>query len=292
MSGWSHSVLRKRPHRQVVVTGPAEAAQVRAPADHFNQEARAELRLGGEDRRRRRIDRVGRLQRGLLDDRRRAGAVLRHERLDRAVVLVADVVERRDVEASLGGQPAQQIFAIRCGLVRGQQRRDERFAFPGGDDVGKQRQRLRVHERHRAADHHERMTGVPVRSARGQSRQPQQRQHIRVVPLERHREREDVEVGNRRLRLERQQRGAVGQLRGQLALRRQEHALADDVLLRVEQLVHRLEAEVRHRDEVGVRERERHPQPPAVRLADVANLFRQDVERALTLLPVVHEDNC
>ena len=49
---------------------------------------------------------------------------------------------------------------------------------------------------------------------------------------------------------------------GELLLRRQEHALADDVVLGVEQAVDRLEAEVGHADPVGVRE------TPARRAAD------------------------
>ena len=70
------AVGRKRPHRQVVVAGPAEAAQVRAAADHLDQEPRAELGVGREDRRRRRIEAIGALHRRLLHDRRRAGARL------------------------------------------------------------------------------------------------------------------------------------------------------------------------------------------------------------------------
>ena len=56
---------------------------------------------------------------------------------------------------------------------------------------------------------------------------------VDVVPFERDREREDVEVADRRLRLERQRaaRSAREQL-GELLLRRQEHPLADDVVLR------------------------------------------------------------
>ena len=84
--------------------------------------------------------------------------------------------------------------------------------------------------------------------------EPQQRQHVDVVPLEGHRERDDVEVADRRLRFERQQRRLRRRQLGQLLLRRQEEPLADDVVLGVEQAVDRLEAEVRHPDPVGVRE--------------------------------------
>ena len=46
--------------RQVVVPRPAEAAQVRAAAHHFDEEPRSELGVGREDRRRRRIEAVDR----------------------------------------------------------------------------------------------------------------------------------------------------------------------------------------------------------------------------------------
>ena len=71
ISGWSHERDRHQPgavgvgsrrfrpasrmrsagngaHRQIVVAGPAEAAQVRAAAHHLDQEARAELGVGRE----------------------------------------------------------------------------------------------------------------------------------------------------------------------------------------------------------------------------------------------------
>ena len=53
----------------------------------------------------------------------------------------------------------------------------------------------------------------------------------------------------------------------------------------VEERIHRLEPEVGHPDEVGVRERERHAQPAAVRLAYVADLLRQEVAGAFALRP-------
>src|SRR5687768_10063655 len=68
-----------------------------------------------------------------------------------------------------------------------------------------------------------------------------------------------------------------------------ERPLAHDVVFRVEQLVDRLEAEVGHPDEVGVRKHQRHPQLAAVRLADVADLLRQEFQGAFALLPVLHQ---
>ena len=73
MSGWSQNAIdtgrsplriglgglgqfqnplrRERAHRQVVVSRPAEAAQVGAAAHDFDEEAGAELGVGREDRR-------------------------------------------------------------------------------------------------------------------------------------------------------------------------------------------------------------------------------------------------
>ncbi len=99
----------------------------------------------------------------------------------------------------------------------------------------------------------------------------QQRQNIRVVPLERDREGHDVELTHRRLRLERHDLRARGEHALQLFSRRQEEPLADDVGLIVEEAINGLEAEVGHPDEVGVRERERDAQAVAVRLLYVAD---------------------
>jgi hypothetical protein len=62
-----NAIGRKRAHRQVVVAGPAEAAQVRASAHHLDEESRTELGVGREDARGRWIDGFGRLQRGLAN---------------------------------------------------------------------------------------------------------------------------------------------------------------------------------------------------------------------------------
>jgi hypothetical protein len=74
----------------------------------------------------------------------------------------------------------------------------------------------------------------------------------------------------------------------QFLLAGQEHALAHDLVLGVEQTVDRLEAEVRHAHVIRVRKRQRHAHTIAVRLPDVADLARQRLPRALTLLPALH----
>ena len=148
---------RERADRQVVVAGPAEAAQVRAASDDLDEEARSEFGVGREDPRGRRIDRLRGLERGLanghlgVDARRRP--IARH----RAVGGVLRFVERRDVEAAFAGQQGEQVAAAGRFRERAGQGGHEHFALTGGDDVGKRRERLRVDERHGAADDDERV---------------------------------------------------------------------------------------------------------------------------------------
>ncbi len=285
LSQLEDAVLRERTNREVVVTRPAEATQVRAPAHDFDEESRSEFGIGREDGRRRRVHRCCRLQRGLVNDRRCTGPVTRHECRDRSVAGVLHVVKGRHVEPAFRDQPPQQIVTIDCGGEGPYQWRNQRFAFTGRDDVGKRRQRLRVHERHRAADHHQRIVGRAMRGQLRNAREPQQRQHVRVVPLERDGEREDVELADRGLRFERDEGRAGGELRGELGLRRQKHPLTDDVVFGVEQLVDRLEPEVRHAYEVGIGKGQRNAQLAAVGLAHESHFLRQKVAGTLTLLP-------
>ena len=58
---------REGTHRQIVVARPAEATEIGAAADHFDEQARAEFGVGREDAGRRRVERVGRLDGGFLD---------------------------------------------------------------------------------------------------------------------------------------------------------------------------------------------------------------------------------
>ena len=257
----------KRPHGQVVVAGPAESAQIGAAADDFDQQARSELRVGREDRRARRIEPIRGLDRGLPDDRRGVRVRPRHDARDAPRAVVHDVVERRHVEPARAGEPGQKIVATVRVEPGVDERRHEQLRFAGGDDVRKRRERLGIDERHGAADDDERIARVPLGGARLHAREPQHRHDVGVVPLERDREREDVEIVNGRLGLDRDERLAPREQGGQILLGRQEHALADDALVGVEQPVDGLQAEVGHPDEVGVRERERHAQPAAVGLA-------------------------
>ena len=131
-----------------------------------------------------------------------------------------------------------------------------------------------------------------IRGEPGNAGQPQQRQHVRVVPLERYRERDHVEVADRRLRLERHERRARRKLRRELGLGRQEHPFANDVVFSVEEFVDGLEAQIRHPHEVRVRERQHDTELAAVRFAHVSHFLRQKVAGAFALLPdLAHVDS-
>ncbi len=256
-------------HRQVVVAGPAEAAQVGAPAHDLDQEARAELGVGREDLGVRRVEQVGRPDGRLLHWR---GAAARRVAGHAAQGAIGGVVGRPcrgHVEAAVLPERLQQRLAARGLADALHQRRHQHLALTGGDHVGKQRERLGIDEGHGAAQHDQ---GVASRLSFGgvdrHARQSQQRQHVRVVPLERHRQREDVEVPDGRLRLDGQQLHPRCALVLQLLPRWQEHPLAHHVLHLVEETVDGLEAQVGHPDVVGVRERERHAKPLPVRLHD------------------------
>ncbi len=183
---------------------------------------------------------------------------------------------------------AQQVSPVGRLLERSRERRDEHLALPGGDNVRERRERFGVDEGHRAADDDQRVPRSAIGGAQRDARQPQQRQDVHVVPLEGHGEREDIELADTSLRFERQERGPRGQQLSELLFRRQEHALTDDVVARVEEPVHRLEAQVGHADPVRVGECQRHAQTVAVRLADVAGFFREGCQCAFALLPGLH----
>ncbi len=228
----------------------------------------------------RRIQAVRRLDGGFVNDDGRPGARPRSDGGHAARTVVGDVVERRHVEAALRDEPSEQVVAVR-GVVPGvDERRHEHLALAGGNHVGERRQRLGVHERHGAADDDERIAPVAIHGARLEAGEPEHGDQIRVVPLEGHRKGEHVEVAHGRLGFERDEGGSLAQPSG-LTLRPsgQEHPLAHDAVIVVQQPVHRLESEVGHRDEVGVRKRQGHAQPAAVRLADDAHLAGEHLAR-------------
>ena len=283
-----NAIGRKSADRQVVVAGPAEAAEIGAAADDLDEEARPELCVGREDAGARRIERFGRGDRGFSHGRRRAGAFLRDESIDRAIRFVFDVVKRRDVKPALLRERLQQIAPAALFAKRAHQAGDELFAFACRNHVGEQRQRLRVHERHGAANHDKGIASGAIGRAHRHAREAEHRQDVRVVPLERDRERDDVEVARQRLRLERNQRRLRRELFLQLLFRRKKDALAHDVVVCVEQLIHGLKAEIRHPDPVRVGKGEGHAQAIGVGLADVAHFLRERGLCGFFLLPGVH----
>ncbi|PYR50587.1 MAG: hypothetical protein DMF89_08670 [Acidobacteria bacterium] len=195
------------------------------------------------------------------------------------------MVERRNVEATFAGKLSEEVRPIRCAPHRPLKRGNEDLALAGRHHVGERGQRLRIDERHGAPDQDERVRRVPFSGVARQAGEPQERQNVDVVPFERNREGEHVELVHRGLRLQRQQRRGRTEELGQLLLGRQEDPFADDVLLCVEEAVHRLEPEIGHPDPIRVREGQRHAQTIRVCLGDVPLLFRQDLLCPLNLRP-------
>ncbi len=152
-------------------------------------------------------------------------------------------------------------------------------ALAGGDHVGKRRERLWIHERDRAANHHERVMLRPRLGADRDAGEPQHGDDVGVVPFEGDGEGEHVEIAHRKGGLDGAERRPGRELRREIVAARQEHALAHDIIQLVEEPVDRLEAQVGHSDEVRVRERERDAEAAAVRFADVADFAREDVAR-------------
>ena len=283
-----NAVGRKSPNRQVVVAGPAEAAEIGAAADDFDEEARPELCVGRENPGAGRIERLCRGHGSFAHRGRCAGGFLGHETIDRAIRLVFDVVERRDVEASLLRERLQQIAPPSVFSKRAQQRRNQLLSFACRNHVGEHREGFRVDEGDRAADDDERVAGSAIRRSYLQAGETEHRQNVRVVPFERHGERDDVEVARKRLRLERHQRRLRRELFLQLLLGRKKESLAHGIVVRVEQLIDRLKAEIRHPDPVRVRKREGHAQAIGVGLADIPHFLCERRKCRFFLLPGVH----
>jgi hypothetical protein len=275
-------------HGKIVVACPAEPAEIGASTNHLDEEARAELGVRGEDGRGWWVHSLGRLECRFLDHRRSTCARPGHEGLDPVLGVVADVVKGGHIEPSLAHEAAQKVVSIRCLGKRLHERWHQRFAFPGRDHVGKGRERFGIDEGDGPPNHHERVVMCAGLGARRHASEPEEREHVRVVPFKRDRERKDVEVANRRLRLEGEQRRPGGELLSEFTLGRQEDALADDRVFGVEQLVHRLEAKVRHADEVRIGEGQGDAQAPPVGLDDIAHLLGQTLAGAFSLGPVAY----
>ena len=229
ISGWSQSAIETRPTRfecdarlareledaiggkrpdgQVVVARPAESAEVGAAADDFDQEARAEFGVGREDAGRRRIDRIGRLHRRLSSP---AAARRRLAHRDSRPAC------RRPRTAARRETGCRSRARRRAGAAGRRDRSRRRRARRRPGTSTSPSPAVITSANSASGSGLTNVTAPPItisgwrgdRSARvaRQAGQPQQRQHVGVVPLERHREREDVEVADRRLRFERDQR--------------------------------------------------------------------------------------
>src|SRR5919108_2559451 len=88
----------KRADGQIVVPGPAEPAEIRASADHFDEEARSELRVGRKDDGRWWIQSIGCLDGSLADNARCPRVRLRVEGGEFAVGRVTHIVKGGDVK--------------------------------------------------------------------------------------------------------------------------------------------------------------------------------------------------
>jgi hypothetical protein len=236
----------------------------------------------------RRVECFGRWHGRLFHRGRRPCAVLRNKPIDGPVAVVLHVVKRRNVKAALLRQRLEQSRTAALFEQRADEPWNQLLALARGDDVGEKRQRLGIDKRDGAANDDQR---IARRAAGGANRHPRKAQHCKdvgVIPLERDREGDDVEIAGERLRLERNQRRLRRELLLQLLFRREKHPLAHDGVVRVEELVNRLEAEIRHPDVVGIGKCQRHAKAIGVGLANVAHFLRQRRLCGFFLLPGVH----
>ena len=113
-------VGRERPDRQVVVAGPAEPAQVRAPAHDLDEQARPELGVGREDDRRRAgPHRPTRRARPCAPARRRRTPAPARRPRSCPPSPYRTSHERGHVEAALTGQRLEQAVPVRRGADAG-----------------------------------------------------------------------------------------------------------------------------------------------------------------------------
>src|SRR5207237_1570568 len=148
---------------------------------------------------------------------------------------------------------------------------------------------------------HDRVGFDAIYRQRCNTRATQHVADIEVVQLKGEAERDDAEVPERTLRLDRQrlpQRfesalDAVALVASPVTApgrraanqhRLGKHALADEAARRIEQAVHALEAEIAHPDRVGIRVAQGDRQPAAPVLADGALLAREALALHLNVL--------
>jgi hypothetical protein len=197
------------------------------------------------------------------------------------------LVEGGYVEAAFARQQAQQIAAVARFREGAVERRHQRLALAGSDHIGERRQRFGIDEGYSAANDDERMARGALDRVARHAGEAEEREDVDVVPFERDGKRDDVEVPDRGLRLEREQWRPGGDQFGKLLLGRQKKPFAHDVRFGVEEAIHRLQAEIGHADPVGIREGQGDAQTGTMRLGDEANFFRECELCALALCPGV-----
>ena len=279
---------RERSDWEVVVAGPAEATEVGTAAHHLHEQARSEFGIGREHDGRRRLDEFRRPESRLSHRHRRHGRIVGNEPGHSAVVFVPDVDHRRHVHAGSAGQVAEQRLSLGVRTDRLDKGGDQHLALAGAYHVDERRQRFGIEEGDRPAEHHERMPPRALGRTQRHAREPEHRQDIGVVPLERDGEREDVHVEDGGLRFQREQTPSRADGFLEFLLGWQEHTFARHVGFRIEQAVHRLETQVGHANEVRIGERQCDAEVVSGRFADGADFARQNVERTRTFVPGLH----
>ncbi len=248
-------------HRAVDHPGLAEAAALGAAARDLDAGA-IEHRLGVRHRRvagERVLVEVG--HEAAPHPRRHAIVDRLADHLEPGRLVDLGAVERRHVDRIAAGQLGQGVEPRPAGPPRRRplEHQTGQLLLRLADEEGveERRQRLRV-GRGRAAGDDQRIAVGPVGGAQRHAAQVEQGQDVGEGELELQREADDVEVAERRLRLERAERqGAGAQLRLHVDPRG-EAALARDARVGVEDRVEDLGPQVRHADLVEIGEGQHH----------------------------------
>ena len=190
-------------------------------------------------------------QAALGDDRGRA--VSRDDVGDGPVDRVRDLVSLGHVHAIEARERGQQASAVAVArAVRADQLDDQFFALADDHEVHEGRDRLRIRERADAAHQDQRIVRPSRGGAQRDPRHAEQAQDVDVVAFVGDREADEVELGERPERFERERRHLRPLHLVEVGRLRHEHALADHVGHRVQVPINGLEAEIRHADGVRI----------------------------------------
>ncbi len=255
-------------YRAVDLALEAEPAATPAALAHLEQLHVAVLGLG-------RLDDGARLEgidipQPALDDHRGRLGLPRIHRLDATVIRVAHVVGIRHVDAAQGPERLEEApprvgrAAHAARAPRLDDLADDLFAFPHHDHVHERRHRFRIREGADAPHHHDGIAGTTVRRPRREPRHAEEPHGVDVVALVGHGEADQVEIGERTLRLQREGSGSGPPVLVDVFRVGKEHALAEHLGQSVQMLVDGLKAQVRHADgvRIGIDEGDAHPSAP------------------------------